>query len=236
ANIPTSAPVAGVTPTERQTARKQSEAVHGYNMKWSRRPRYARNFMWDDDDAESVPVTLAVATESMDPLPSPPLSELQNKIALDTIKSYPHLFQIITPIRIQPLDLVLRTHPNRGLVASVLQSFRTGFWPWVNFNKGPNFPSTLDNSHRPLKEPAHVAFVHEQRDKEIAKHRFSEAFGPELLPGMYSIPIGVVPKPHSVLFRLVIDPSDGPYSLNSLISREKVSVPLDNIRHLGVIL
>ncbi|KZP19211.1 DNA/RNA polymerase [Athelia psychrophila] len=172
----------------------------------------------------------------MDPLPSPPLSELQNKLALDTITSYPHLFQIITPIRIQPLELILRTHPNRGLVTSVLRGFRTGFWPWARFDRRPDFPPTFDNSHRPLKEPAHLAFVHEQRDKEITKHRFSEAFGPELLPGMYSIPIGVVPKPHSELFRLVIDPSDGPYALNSIITREKVSVPLDNIRHLGTIL
>ena len=35
---------------------------------------------------------------------------------------------------------------------------------------------------------------------------------------------------------MVIDPSAGPFALNSLIPRERVSVPLDNIHHLGVIL
>jgi hypothetical protein len=53
---------------------------------------------------------------------------------------------------------------------------------------------------------------------------------------MTSIPIGVVPKPHSVNLRLVVDQSSGDYSPNSFISRSHVAVPLDNIHDLGTCL
>jgi len=40
-------------------------------------------------------------------------------------------------------------------------------------------------------------FIRNQRDAEIAAGRFSELFGPDLLPGMYSTPIHAVPKGES---------------------------------------
>ena len=59
------------------------------------------------------------------------------------------------------------------------------------------------------------------------------AFGPDLFPGMTAVPIGVVPKPHSDKLQLIIDPSTGLHSPNSLIPWAAVSVPLDNLHHLG---
>lgn len=82
----------------------------------------------------------------------------------------------------------------------------------------------------------HVLFVHKQRDYEIAQGRFSPSFGPDLLPGMTAIPIGVVPKPHSIKLWLVVDQSSGNHSPNSFIPRESVTVPLDNLHDLGAIL
>ena len=70
-------------------------------------------------------------------------------------------------------------------------------------------------------------------DIEVALVRFSPAFGPDLLPGMTSIPIGVVPKPHSDKLCLVVDQSSGDFSPNSLILQEHVAVPLDNLHNLG---
>ena len=67
--------------------------------------------------------------------------------------------------------------------------------------------------------------------------RFSKSFGKELLPGMYSMPIHVVPKPHSSDFRLVTNQSAGDFSLNSMIHREDIAgYPLDNMTHPGEML
>jgi hypothetical protein len=95
---------------------------------------------------------------------------------------------------------------------------------------------TNDNSDRPLKEQAHVDFVREQRDVEVELGQFSPAFGPELLPGMHSMPIGVVPKPRSTNLRMIVDQSAEPWSQNSLIPKAARSVRLDNIQDLGRIL
>jgi hypothetical protein len=73
-------------------------------------------------------------------------------------------------------------------------------------------------------------FLREQRDTEIACDRYSPAFGPDLLPGMYSTPVGVVPKPHSGRFRA------GPHAPNSWIARDDSSVRFDNLQDFGSIL
>ncbi len=50
---------------------------------------------------------------------------------------------------------------------------------------------------------------------------------------MYSIPIGVVPKPRSSKLRLTVDHSAGDYSPNSMIPKWEGHVHLDTLRHLG---
>src|SRR5882724_440174 len=52
----------------------------------------------------------------------------------------------------------------------------------------------------------------------MADH-FSPASGPDLLPRMYSMPIGVVPKPHSTKFHLVADHSAREFALNNYITK-----------------
>jgi hypothetical protein len=49
----------------------------------------------------------------------------------------------------------------------------------------------------------------------------------DLLPGMYSTPIHVVPKPHSTKLRLIVDHSAGSYSLNSMIDLSDTAGPRD---------
>jgi hypothetical protein len=67
--------------------------------------------------------------------------------------------------------------------------------------------------------------------------RFSSAFTHHLLPGMYSMPVYAVPKPHSSDLRMVTDHSCGRFSLNSMIQHEKVTgYPLDNMTHFGEML
>ncbi|KIJ53091.1 hypothetical protein M422DRAFT_242196 [Sphaerobolus stellatus SS14] len=175
----------------------------------------------------------ASSTVLAQPLPSPPLSELNNRTALDTIKNNPSLFKIVTPINISRFEELLASHPNQLYVASVCRGLREGFWPHAEIP--PNSPESFDFSARPQMDEA-MAFLREQRDKEIAAGRFSPAFRPELLPGMYSGPIEAIPKPQSSGMRMITDQSTGPHALNSFIPKQAATVRYDNMHDLGKLL
>ena len=111
-------------------------------------------------------------------------------------------------------------------------SLREGFWPWARTLK-EEYPVTWDFSNRPPKNEQEAIFLRAQRDTEIKAQRYSEGFGMDLLPGMYSTPIHAVPKPRSYKLRLVNDHSAGPYSLNSMIAREDIAgAKMDSISDL----
>ncbi|KIY43044.1 hypothetical protein FISHEDRAFT_78901 [Fistulina hepatica ATCC 64428] len=200
-------------------------------------PKYARDLVWfDANEDENVPTkqSLVRTSLSMKPVPSPPARELSNLTALETIMNYPHLFAIVTPVNVNNFEQLLRMHPNRPLVDSVSRSLREGFWPWAS-TVHRDYPDTYDNAvgYRTLTNPAHVAFAHDQCATEVAAGRFSQPFGPELLPGMYGVPVWVVPKPHSNGLRLVVDHSAGEFSLNSMIPKPERSLHLDTLQQLG---
>jgi len=96
-------------------------------------------------------------------------------------------------------------------------------------------PITWDNSSHLLEE-LNLEFALKQHDEEIAVGHFSPAFCPDLLPGMYSMLIGVVPKPHSTGLHLITDHSTGDHALNNLITHANSSIKLDNLQHFGMIL
>jgi hypothetical protein len=200
--------------------------------RWLRRPRYARDLIWSTDALETPLTTCSSLTEFKPPVPRPPLNELNNLIALRTIASRPDLFKIISPIRVDVFERYLLSHPNRAHVASVCLALREGFWPWA-ITDDPALPTTFDNSHRPITDPRHTDFLLQQCKEEMALGQFSPSFGKELLPAMYSSPIGVVPKPHSEKLRMVVDQSAEPFSPNSLIPKSERSVHMDGLHQLG---
>jgi hypothetical protein len=57
-----------------------------------------------------------------------------------------------------------------------------------------------------------ATFLYSQSDIEVEKEHFSFPFGPDLLPGMYSMPIHTIPKPHSTDLHMVTNQSTGQYS------------------------
>lgn len=124
------------------------------------------------------------------------------------------------------------THPNRPFIDSVYQGLWHGFWPYTG-TSDPRYPTTWDNSSRPIHDPAHATFLSKQRDKGVLLECWSPAFGDTLLPRIYVTPLGVVPKPRSDKFRMVHDQSTGEFSLNSMINRANASLRLDGIRDLG---
>ncbi len=66
-------------------------------------------------------------------------------------------------------------------------------------------------------------FISRYRDKVITAGHFLEPFGPDLLPGMYSMPVHAVPKPHSEDFRMVSNMSAGSYAPNQMIRHSDIA-------------
>ena len=199
-------------------------------MRWERRPCFVRDYVWSDDEKQNV--STALFSETAPPLPRPSDNELSNVQKWDVIRTHSHLFRITTPIHTGRLCDLLSKHPNRSLVESVDEGLKCGFWPWA-ITENSAAPSIVDNARlQKVRDPAHLRFMNEQRDEEVKLGRFSNAFS-TLLPGMTTIPLWVVPKPHSDKFWLVVDHSAGDYAPNSFIPSEEASVHLDTLHALG---
>ncbi|KAG1737264.1 hypothetical protein EDB19DRAFT_1637136, partial [Suillus lakei] len=164
----------------------------------------------------------ALWTETAEPMPRPPSHEFSNVEALNTIKRHPSLFKVSTPIKVDVFESLLVDHPNPDFVRSVCEGLREGFWPFANTHVG-EWPLIFDNSDRPPKTQDELMFLQAQIEKEVDIERYSQAFGPDLLPGMYSMPIHAVPKPGTNKHRLVTDHSAGKHALNSMISHDDIA-------------
>ncbi|RDB25644.1 hypothetical protein Hypma_006531 [Hypsizygus marmoreus] len=204
------------------------------DVKHGLQPKYLRYNIWRVDG--SFTPSSADWTVHAKPLPSPPLSELNDPIVTKTINDNPSLFAVITPINVNQFEKLLATHPNQPFVKSVCRGLREGFWPWANTHL-PGYPPTHDASLPPPADEFQATFLRAQRDVEISKNRFSPSFGTKLLPGMYSMPIHAVPKSDPSDLRMVTNQSAGKFSLNSMVLHDDIAgYPLDNMRHLGEIL
>ncbi|THH15423.1 hypothetical protein EW146_g5062 [Bondarzewia mesenterica] len=220
ANSSTSAPSAGLQPMPALTVHDTPQP--------RKAPRYLRGFLWSKDNLSVTPS--ATATETAAPLPSVPQDFVRDAVAQRTIQQHPDLFKIVTPINVDHFEWMLRGHPNPEFVQSVVRGLRVGFWPCAEGPSTP-YPDTWDESHDNFT-PEGLVFVKQQCAEEERLGRFSAPFK-DLLPGMYSMPIHAVPKPHTDSFRMVVDHSAGSYSLNSLIDRDAVGIRLDNVQDLA---
>ena len=197
-------------------------------------PHYLRYNLWNPD-AHFTP-TIAEWSETAVPLPPPPPSELADPIARKTISENPTFFQIITPINVDRFQELLLNHPNPPFIASVCAGLHGGFWPWANTLKD-GYPSVYDGAKPTPHDEEKAKFIRAQRDVEVLKGRFSQPFGPDLLPGMYCMPAHTIPKPNSTDLHMVTDHSAGPFSLNSMVDCLQVTgYPLDSMTHMGEML
>lgn len=195
-----------------------------------KRPRYAQGLLWDNGD-ETLSAT-AMWSITAEPVPMVPAEEYENTAAVETIKTHPHLFAITTPIKVDRLEELLYEHPNQPTVESVCHSLCHGFWPHAH-TQHERYPVTWDNSHRLIKTESERNFLNTQIDKEVATKRYSDDFGPELLLGMYCLPIHTIPKPGMDTLRLINDQSDGEYLPNSMINHEDIAgTCMDGIKSL----
>jgi hypothetical protein len=89
-------------------------------------------------------------------------------------------------------------------IAQCVQSIQLISCTWIKIDL-PGYPITWDNSFCSIKDKVYHDFLLENRDAEVALGQFSPTFGPHLLPGMYSTPVSVIPKPHLDTLRMVVD-------------------------------
>ena len=106
------------------------------------RPKYLRYNIWDTDSDFSPSVSDWTLTA--EPLEGPPRSVLEDEAVTKTLQENPHLFKIVTPVRVDIFEAYLATHPNQPFVKSVCNGFREGFWPWAESK--PGYPITNDES------------------------------------------------------------------------------------------
>lgn len=166
----------------------------------------------------------------------PPTSEFNNPVVAKTIQENPHLFKIVTPIKVDVFESYLTSHPNQPFVQSVCKGLKEGFWPWAS-TMAEGYPEMNDESKGIPKDEQRANFLQSQRDIELVKEHFSPSFGKDLLPGMYSMLIYAVPKLSLSDYRMVTDQSCGRHLLNSMIQHDQVTgYPLDNMVHFGEIL
>ena len=223
ADTDTSVHAAGVMDTRDRSATLLDHAA-------SAQPRYLRGLVWFEEGSVRLN---ADSTIDRKPVPDVPLCVRGDPIINHTLNVYPHLFDIITPIKVDLLQSLLIDHPNQPYVESVCRALREGFWPWAE-PAGDDFPDTHDEKLRFKLDESVLKFLRDQRDEELAAHRFSPAFGTELLPGMFSMPIHAVPKPNSAKLRLVTNHSAGPFALNSMISKAAIAgVVMDGVPAIG---
>ena len=93
-----------------------------------------------------------------------------------------------TPFNIDHIAYLLRTHPNRPFVDSVLWSLRNGFWPCDESDWEDELAEEVEN--RPMDD-ADLEAVRAYRDHEIGLQRWSTPV-PELVPFTKVSPMFVV--------------------------------------------
>ena len=111
ASIDTPVKTATKPDTETKNARK------GPNEVFELQPKYLWHNLWAE--GSSLSPTTAEWSEMAAPLPHPPLSETSNPILNKAITDNPDLFQMLTPIKVDIFESLLKNHPNLAFVQSV---------------------------------------------------------------------------------------------------------------------
>ncbi|OSC96137.1 hypothetical protein PYCCODRAFT_1429273, partial [Trametes coccinea BRFM310] len=94
-------------------------------------------------------------------------------------------------------------------------------------------PAKVDVLERLLESHPNQPLVHEIRQEEEMARCYSPPFTGDLLPGMFSMPVHAVPKPHSEKLRFMNNHSAGSFSLNIMIDKRSVGMRPDNVQDLA---
>lgn len=158
----------------------------------------------------------------------PPKSKLPKPL-IDLVEQHPEMFPIVMPINVDAFCKLLRDHPNRPFVVSVLCSLRYGFWPAAEIPV--DYPTVLDLHKDTVMDDELLKLYVEQCEKEFKLGWFSKPFGRKLEHGMVCMPVFIVLR--NGKYCMITDHSFGPYALNSLIAKDKCSFPLSLMQSFG---
>ena len=125
------------------------------------------HFVFGKHDVEWTPS--ALYTESALPILKVPASDYWYEEITHTIELHPHLFKIVTPIKINNFESCLRSHPNQDLVKSVLHGLCYGFWPFANTEDVSAVPWGVVTQPKgmPDLDDESIQFLRHQRDTEM---------------------------------------------------------------------
>ncbi|EGG08325.1 uncharacterized protein MELLADRAFT_85000 [Melampsora larici-populina 98AG31] len=185
-------------------------------------PKFLRGYVWDGVNTPGYSPAIESSVYAAPFRDAPPLSE--DIDAAFVLEQYPHLFKIITPIKVDKLELLLRDHPNQAFVNSALKGLREGFWP----NSSIPSSEVVDGPNH-ISCEANQSLLEEQCQDEIDKGRYSEEFT-TLLLGMKVIPLLMVTKKDSNKMRVCSNMSAGHPSPNDLINKSSIPVAYDSLK------
>jgi len=144
---------------ERQDTGSQHAPTSSELVVFGMRPKYLQHNIWDPE-SEFTPTT-AEWSETAIPLSRPPQSVLEDPIVTNTIHQNPHLFDIVTPIKVDIFEAYLSHHPNQPFVESVCRGLQEGFWPWADTSMS-GYPTTHNESRRDPVDPVKASFLASQ--------------------------------------------------------------------------
>ncbi|KAL8276638.1 hypothetical protein RQP46_010987 [Phenoliferia psychrophenolica] len=189
-------------------------------------PRLRRTLHFPSTTIPATPATTATLTAP--PLPRPPLSVTSNAKLLAALAARPDLFAVSTPLHIPQLRLLLKPHPNRPLIDSVLLGLEEGFWP----GHDGSFKETSHLSGPALRQSDEdLDFLADYAQSDFEKGYLSKPFD-QLEPGMHLSPSFVV-RPDLGRPRGVCDQSSS--GLNDGVTREVAKVRYDTSTELAAL-
>ena len=142
-----------------------------------------------------------------------PLDAQDNSHPSDSFVPVPTI--VLSPIRVDQLELYLTDHPDRDLVSFILDGFRFGFD--IGF-RGPVVPTRPRNLLSARSNPAPVV---EAISKELRRGHTSGPFQGPPLSSFHCSPLGAVPKKDGS-HRIILDlSSPRGCSINEGISKDE---------------
>ena len=105
-----------------------------------------------------------------------------------------------SPIVISALRPALQLHPDQRFAAYIWQGLQTGFR--IGFDRGCPLAPNQRNHPSAVQHPE---VVHDHLQVEVARGSLVGLVAPSLAALVHTSPIGLVPKPHSDRWRLIVD-------------------------------
>ncbi|EGF98364.1 uncharacterized protein MELLADRAFT_95712 [Melampsora larici-populina 98AG31] len=182
---------------------------------------FKRGYKWEWPGAKGYSNTID-SSLTAEPLDAPPPLSDDPKAAY-ALKQYSSFFVLTSPIDVNMFEFLLRDHPNRPFVESVVQGLREGFWPMADL---PSEKVSFVKNHQVCNQAPDL--LTKACKEEVEAGRYSEGFH-TLLPGMKVSPLLLVAKKGSSNMRVCTDMSYGKPSLNDHIIKDRIKVSFHSL-------